>query len=164
MAVHAPGARLAVARRGRGSRKKVDAAIVLIPFVDFLLTVVVFLLMTFSASEIPMVADLPSADHGREVRMAPIVSVDSLMVTMDGVRVADTTSLMESPSLDRIEDLVRALTTARQSWEIVHPGEEFEGRVVLEIDRSVDFRVVRKVIFSAAQAGYGDFDLAVRDR
>jgi biopolymer transport protein ExbD len=164
MAVHAPGARLAAAHRGRSSKKKVDATIALIPFVDFLLTVVVFLLMTFSASEIPLAADLPSADHGAALTTAPVVSVDSEVVTMDGMRVASTPDLMQSAELDRVDDLVRALDTARLNWETVHPNEAFEGRVVLQIDRAVDFRVVRKVMFSASQAGYGDVDLAVRER
>jgi hypothetical protein len=32
----------------------------------------------------------------------------------------------------------------------------------VQVDRGVDFRAVRKVLFSAGQAGYADVDLAVR--
>lgn len=164
MAIAAPGPRLCVDHRGRGAKKKVDAAIALIPFVDLLLTVVVFLLMTFSASDLPLATDLPDAEHGYDLEIAPVVSVDARVVTVDGLRVADTPSLLSDARIERIDALVTNLEHTRSNWELLHPNEPFPGRVVLQIDRTVDYRAVRKVLFSASQAGYGDLDLAVRAR
>lgn len=170
MAIQQPGPRLCASiplsfiRKNQSGKKKVDAQITLIPFIDFLLTIVVFLLMSFSATgEIPVAAaELPEAEHGVELQLAPVVSVDASLVTVDGHRVADTPSLMSDARLSRIEGLVTNLETARRTWEMLHPNEHFSGRVVLQIDRAVDYRVVRKVLFSAAQAGYTDMDFAVR--
>lgn len=171
MAIAQPGPRLCAnipltfIRVGRSGRKRVDAAIALIPFIDLLLTVVVFLLMSFSADgAIPLTAELPEATNGDALALAPVISVDQGVVTVNGDRVADTGSLMTSTGLERIEGLVTSLQAARDNWAILHPHEPFEGRVVLQIDRDVDYRVVRKVLFSAAQAGYGDIDFAVRAR
>src|SRR5690606_20151528 len=98
-----------------------------IPFIDFLLCVVVFLLMTFATSpDSAFSADLPEAANGAELTFAPVISV------------------------------------ARDNWALLHEGEPFPGRVIVQVDRSVDFRAVRKVLFSAGQAGYPDVDLAVR--
>ncbi len=169
MAIAAPGPRLCAriplsfVRVGRSGKKRVDASIALIPFIDFLLTVVVFLLMSFSAEgQIPAAADLPDAANGEGIESAPIVSVDRSVITVDGRRVADTESLMNGARLERIEPLMAQLAAIRQSWNMLHPRDPFEGRVVIQIDRSIDYRVVRKVLFTAAQAGFGDFELAVR--
>ncbi len=172
MAVQQPGARLCASvplasfRGGRSGKKKVDAQIALIPFIDLLLTVVVFLLMSFSATgQIPLAsAEVPEAHSGVELSLAPVVAVDRIVVTVDGRRVADTGSLMADARLARVDALVADLETVRRTWELLHPNEAFPGRVIVQIDRAVDYRVVRKVLFSAAQAGYTGIDLAVRPR
>lgn len=170
MAITRPAPRLCASvplsfvRHGSGGRKRVDAAIALIPFIDFLLTVVVFLLMAFSASgEIPLAAVvLPEASNGADVEHAPVIAVDASVVTVAGQRVADTPSLMSEPRLERIDGLVTRLEDERTVWEQLHAGQEFPGRVIVQIDRDLDYRVVRKVLFSAAQAGYANVELAVR--
>ena len=170
MAIEQPGARLCAAiplsfiRTRQAGRKSIDASITLIPFIDFLLTIVVFLLMTFSATgQIPLgAAVLPTAEHAVPLTLAPVISLDPSVVTIDGHRVADTGSLLADTELARIEGLVTGLENARRNWEMLHPGERSTGQVIVQIDRTVDFRAVRKVLFSAAQAGYTDVQLAVR--
>ncbi len=172
MAITQPGPRLCASipftfvRKSQSGKKKVDAAIALIPFIDFLLTVVVFLLMSFSAGgQIPLAsAEVPDAAHGVDLEVAPVLAVDGAVVTVDGMRVADTATLMGDAQLSRVEGVVTALENERNAWSVLHPEQEFPGRVVVQIDRTVDYRVVRKVLFSAAQAGYGELDLAVRPR
>ena len=168
MAITRPGPRLGAsiplpfARRGKSGRKRVDASIALIPFIDFLLCVV-FLLMTFATSpDSAFSADLPEAANGAELTFAPVISVDPSVVTVEGRRVIDTPSLLAEARLDRVEGIVETLRTARDNWALLHEGEPFPGRVIVQVDRSVDFRAVRKVLFSAGQAGYPDVDLAVR--
>ena len=48
--------------------------------------------------------------------------------------------------------------------EILHPDEEFDGSLIVQADRHVDFRVLRKVMFSASQAGYANLSFAVNQR
>lgn len=170
MSIHAPGPRLLASSPfsfmrslGRG-KKKVDATIALIPFIDFLTVVVVFLLMSFSASgEGPLTAELPSALHGEALEAAPIVTVDGTSVSIDGRRMAATADLAQGASIERVEALVQDLETQRANWPMLHPHQAFEGRVIVQASRDVDFRVLRKVLFSVSQAGYGGVSLAVRD-
>lgn len=172
MAIGAPGPRLLrdvpfrfIEARGRAKRS-VDAQITLVPFIDFLLTVVVFLLMSFSTTgEITVLPGLPDAANGADdATNAPIVAIDADQVTVDGRRVADTRALLADARLARVEPLVRDLTVARDNWRVLHPGQEAPGNVVVQVSREVDFRAVRKVLFSVAQAGYGGVGLAVRPR
>lgn len=148
-----------------GGRKSMNTEIPLIPFIDFLITLVVFLLSSFSASG-ELIAQragltMPSATNAVELELAPIVQIDSRVVTLDGRRMADTQTLAASAGLERIEQLVQDLETLRRNWNILHPREPFPGTVIIQADRAIDFRVIKKVMFSAAQAGYSNISFAV---
>lgn len=150
-----------------GGRKGVDANIPLVPFIDFLITLVVFLLSSFSASGelVTQHAGLtmPNATNVIELELAPIVTIDARVVTLDGRRMADTQTLASTTGLERIEQLVQDLETLRRNWSILHAREPFPGTVIIQADRSIDFRVVKKVMFSAAQAGYTNISFAVNE-
>src|SRR5690606_21620438 len=148
-----------------GGRKGVDVAIALIPFIDFLITLVVFLLMSFSASgellaQRPNLVTPESANTINQ-KISPIISIDPQVVTLDNRRMADTQSLAATPQLERIEQLVQDLETMKRNWGMLHPNDPFDGMVILQADKGVDFRVIKKVMFSAAQAGYTNVSFAV---
>lgn len=148
-----------------GGRKGVDQAIPLVPFIDFLITLVVFLLMSFSASG-ELVAQKPSitmpkADNTIALEIAPIIAIDDRVVTLDGTRMADTSTLAQSATIDRIEQLVQNMETLKRNWAILHPNEPFDGNVIVQADKEIDYRVIKKVMFSAAQAGYANISFAV---
>lgn len=148
-----------------GGRRAVDSPIALIPFIDFLIVLVVFLLTSFSASgellaQRPNLV-MPTAANVVDLEIAPIIAIDSQVVTLDNRRMADTATLAASANLERIEQLVQDLETMRRNWSVLHPREPFQGTVILQADRNIDFRVVKKVMFSAAQAGYTNVSFAV---
>jgi len=148
-----------------GGRKSLDSPIPLVPFIDFLITLVVFLLSSFSASG-ELIAQragltMPSATNAVDLELAPIVQIDSRVVTLDGRRMADTQTLAANAGLERIEQLVQDLETLRRNWNILHPREPFPGTVIVQADRGIDFRVIKKVMFSSAQAGYSNISFAV---
>jgi biopolymer transport protein ExbD len=150
-----------------GGRRSVDAPIALIPFIDFLVTLVVFLLSSFGASDLhtPRAGlDLPDAGHVETLESAPIIAVDADVITVDQQRVEDTRTLMQSAQIERVEPVVAELTRQRLNWPILHPHEDFPGAVIIQADRRVDFRVIKKLLFSAAQAGYPNVSFAVNER
>ncbi|MFO0694209.1 MAG: biopolymer transporter ExbD [Polyangiales bacterium] len=148
-----------------GGKKAMNQEIPLVPFIDFLITLVVFLLMSFSASG-ELIAQqasirMPDAEHTVALEVAPIISVDSRVVALDGQRVADAQSLMASAQIDRIEPLIQQLEVKKRNWQVLHPGQEFDGMVILQADRNIDFRIIKKVMFSAGMAGYSNISFAV---
>ncbi len=150
------------------ARKSVDHQIPLIPFIDFLIVLVIFLLMSFSASG-ELVAQqptikMPDADNTEQIEISPIVAIDARVITLDGSRVADTQTQGQSAQVDRIEPLIQGLEAEKRKWETIHPSEPFAGQVIVQADRNIDFRVVKKVMFSAAAAGYGNVSFAVNQR
>ena len=150
------------------ARKSVDHQIPLIPFIDFLIVLVIFLLMSFSASgelvaQQPTIT-MPDAKNTEQIEISPIIAVDERVITLDGTRVADTQTQGQSAQVDRIEPLISGLEAEKRKWETIHPSEPFPGQVIVQADRSIDFRVVKKVMFSAAAAGYGNVSFAVNQR
>ena len=148
-----------------GGRHGVNSEIPLVPFIDFLITLVVFLLTSFSASG-ELIAQrpglvMPGAEHVVDLELAPVIQIDPQVITLDGRRMADTSTLAATAEVDRIERMVQDLETLRRNWSILHPREQFDGTIVMQADRHVDFRVVKKVMFSAAQAGYTNVSFAV---
>jgi biopolymer transport protein ExbD len=146
-------------------RKATNVDIPLIPFIDFLIVLVVFLLISFSASgellaQRPNLT-MPKAGNVVNLEIAPIIAIDPIVVTLDGRRMADTATLAADPKVERMEQMIQDLETLKRNWSILHPQEPFPGQVVLQADVSIDFRVIKKVMFSASQAGYANVSFAV---
>jgi biopolymer transport protein ExbD len=93
-----------------------------------------------------------------------MISINRQVVMLDGRRMADTASLASTAELTRIEQLVQDLETLRRNWTILHPSQPFPGTVIIQADVNTDYRVVKKVMFSTAQAGYANISFAVNAR
>lgn len=145
--------------------KSLNQEIPLVPFIDFLIVLVVFLLISFSASGELLAQKpnlkMPDATNTATLEIAPVISVDATVVTLDGRRMADTQTLGADAKVERIEPLIQDLETLKRNWSILHPQEPFPGQVVMQADVAIDFRVIKKLMFSAAQAGYGNVSFAV---
>jgi biopolymer transport protein ExbD len=173
MPIHQPGKVLFrniplsfVARRTGGhAAKSVNIEIPLIPFIDLQICLVVFLLMSFSSTgELVTQRNdlhLPNAINAAELEVAPVLAVDSTAVLLDGRRVADTVALGEDPKVDRIEPLIDMLDTLKRNWSLLHPQQDFPGALLVQADMATDYRVIKKLMYAAAQAGYPNVKFAV---
>src|SRR6187399_931047 len=99
--------------------KSVNIEIPLIPFIDFLIVLVVFLLISFSASgellaQKPNLT-MPKAANVVNLEVSPVVAIDSIVVTLDGRRMADTPTLAADPKIERIEPLIQDLETLKRN-------------------------------------------------
>jgi biopolymer transport protein ExbD len=153
---------------GGGGSKSVNHEIPLIPFIDFLIVLVVFLLASFSATGELLAQQpnltMPDAVNAIRLEIAPIIAIDSIVVSLDGRRIADTQSLAGDAKMERIEPLIENLQTLQRNWSMLHPQEPFPGMVVLQADKKIDYRVIKKIMFSASQAGYANVSFAVNKR
>lgn len=173
MPIHTPGKvllkqiplKFVSAKVSGGGGKSVNTEIPLVPFIDFLITLVVFLLMSFSASgellaQKPSIT-MPKASNTVDLAIAPVIAIDAVVITLDGRRMADTATQAASAKVERIEQLIGDLETMKRNWSILHPQDPFDGQLIIQADQAIDFRVVKKVMFSCAQAGYGNVTFAV---
>jgi len=150
-----------------GGNKAVYASLNLTSMIDFLVITVVFLLGTFSASgellSIQKGLELPDATQTADLERAPIIAITKDVITLDGKLISDVQSMLEESTTQgmRIEKIVDELEVLRKNWVLVHPNEPFPGSVVLQVDKNVDFKVVKRAMFSAGEAGYTNLNLAV---
>jgi biopolymer transport protein ExbD len=156
--------------RGHGmGRKNTYAELNITSMVDMLMILTVFLLMTFSASgELLSVQKniiLPEAQNWRDLEQAPIIAVSKDSVTLDGRMVADATVLNQDNTADwKIVELHDTLVTLKNNYKLLHPSDEWKGMVIVQADKGVDFKVIKKVMYSCSMAGYQNVNFAVQQK
>jgi biopolymer transport protein ExbD len=140
-----------------GGGRSLNQELPLIPFIDFLLCIVLFLLASFSASgELPVDKNvkLPSAQNVLDMVDAPMVAITGTQILVDGIPAGSTRAIEEANRLQRIDELSNVLKSKRELWKQINPGKDFPGVVVLQVDIRVTALVVKSVFQTAAFAGY----------
>jgi biopolymer transport protein ExbD len=167
---HSVDLEVAKLKLGHGGRKATDAALNLVAYIDMMTMLVIFLLMSFSASgEMLFVQKnltLPDAQNWTDLERAPVIGVTRDVVTLDGRQVATGEELMKDSATGdaKIPELADQLVTAKNNYKLLHPTEDFKGVCIIQSDKAVEFKMLRKVMFSAATAGYQNVNFAVRPK
>src|SRR5512143_584014 len=85
-----------------GGRKNTNAELNVVPMVDMMTMLVIFLLQQFSATGevLFMQKDikLPDARHGQQIEVAPVVAISAAQVVVSGQKVAEVTEVEKDPS------------------------------------------------------------------
>lgn len=173
--IHKPGPRirkyvpLKFVSGAGGGKRSMSAELNLTSLVDMLTILVVFLLQLFSASgellTIQKNIKLPEAKNFKDLEGAPIIAVSADSITLDGRVVASTEQLKKDESADwKIVDLHDQLVTLKNNFKLLHPSDPFTGMVNVQSDKSVDFKVIKKVMYTCGQAGYANVNFAVQQK
>jgi len=147
-----------------GGARSVNTSLALIPLIDFFVVVVLFLLMSFSASgEIPVDKNtkLPSAENTLDMIDAPVVAITGTNILVDGSPAGSTRPIEDSGRLQKIDDLHNILKNKRELWKQLNPKVESPGVVVMQVDHRVSALVVKSVFQTAAFAGYPNVSFMV---
>jgi biopolymer transport protein ExbD len=153
-----------VKRVAGGGGRGVNASLSLTSMIDFLVVTVVFLLMTFSASgETPVSqgVNLPKAENTMDMIDAPMVALAGSQVLVDGAPAGNTRAIEDSKRMQRVDELFNILKSKRELWKQTHPGREFPGVVVLQVDQDIQAVVVKSVFQTSAFAGYPNVSFMV---
>jgi biopolymer transport protein ExbD len=176
MPIHAPHARLfssvkleaASAKLSKQGRKSLYEALNLVAYIDMMTMLVIFLLMSFSATgEVLFIQKnivLPDAQNWTELERAPAIAISREVVTLEGKQVATMDELMQDSATGdfKIPELFDLLTTSKNNYKLLHPNEEFNGIAIIQADKAVEFKALRKVMFTAQVAGYNNVNFAVQ--
>ncbi len=179
MAIVQPGKR--PAKRFLGSRvlggkmqkgrRSTNADLNVVPMVDMMTMLVIFLLQQFSATGevLYMQKDirLPDARHGQQIEIAPVVAISAAQVVVSGQKVAEVAELDKDQSAV-IGLLVEKLRDEKKRWDFIHQNDRdreknWKGEVNIQADVKVPFRVLRRVMASANEAGYGNVNFAAAE-
>jgi biopolymer transport protein ExbD len=162
--MHHVGLKFVQKKVAGGGGRGVNASLSLTSMIDFLVVTVVFLLMTFSASgETPVSSgiNLPKAENTLDMIDAPLVAVAGSQVLVDGSPAGNTRAIEDSKRMQRVDELFNILKSKRELWKQTHPGRDFPGVVVLQVDQDVTAVVVKSVFQTSAFAGYPNVSFMV---
>jgi len=161
---------------GGHARKSTFAGLQLTPMIDMFIVVLIFLLMSFSASgEILFVTKdirLPWAEKVEKLARAPVVGISypegdptGGVVTLDGSEVATAQELLEDDSPDwKIPKLTEELDRKKHNWKLTNPDRQFPGEVIIQADQNTDFKIIKKVMYSCGLSGYSKLHFAVEEK
>jgi biopolymer transport protein ExbD len=156
-------------KMGHG-RRSVNADLNVVPMVDMMTMLVIFLLQQFSATGdvLYMQQDihLPDARHGQSIEVAPSVAITADAVMITGQKVADVADLDRDAGYLDIPALEERLREEKKQWEYIHaadPDKKWDGIVNIQADQKVPFRIVKRVMYSCGVAGYFNMNFAALD-
>ena len=161
---------------GHGPGKKGTFADLLItPLVDMFVIIVLFLIANFSATgevlSMTKEVQLPEASNVKEVEMVPVVMVTKLpggdvtsgQVILSGTVIGRVDELSKEDYLN-IPALEEKLREMKKQYEdlraLANDQDGFKGDVNIQADRDVQFKIVKRVMFSCATAGYNNINFA----
>lgn len=174
MAISSPGKRYGkrlqhskIFGHGLHGHKSVNADLNVTPLVDMFVILVLFLIANFSATgEILAMSkdiELPEASNTDELQLAPVVQVSKDQVIVSGTSVGRVDDLTREDYLN-IPALEEKLRDMKKQFEDLHNAANdsgaFKGDVNIQADRKVQFRIIKRVMFSCAAAGYGNIAFA----
>ena len=152
-------------RRGAQEKRRKSAALNLVSLMDIFTILVFFLLVNSSAVEtLPSAKalELPEAFEQRppEETVSVMITRDQLLV--QGERVAGLDEIIDG---DELTIAVLRDALERQPKTIrPQPGEEAVGRVTVMADKSVPYRVIKRIMATCTEAQFPLIALAVMQK
>jgi biopolymer transport protein ExbD len=148
-------------------KKSVFADLLVTPLVDMFVIIVLFLIANFSATgEVLMMSkdiSLPEAKNVQDIQSAPVVTVSKTEVLLSGALIGRVEDFTREEYLN-IPLLEEKLRDERKKFEDLHSAANdsgaFKGDVNIQADKQVEFRIIKRVMFSCASAGYGNINFA----
>jgi biopolymer transport protein ExbD len=154
-------------KMGHG-RKSNNVELNVIPMVDIMTMLTMFLLMQFSATgEVLMMQKdlkLPEANHGQLIERAPVIAVTKEQVVVEGQKVADIMDI-DKDDFWNIPALEERLRDEKKRWDYIHQNDpdrekNWKGDINIQADVKVPFKYIKRVMFSCNQAGYYNINFA----
>jgi biopolymer transport protein ExbD len=185
MAIRVPGKR---DRRGRRSstKRSVVAVLSLTAMVDLFTVLVVFLLQNYASTgevlDIPEGVKLPDARAVKELKPANVIIVSDKEIALNRSRVGTYSDIRNQEDWEIVElrrqlevliqegekgkaALTNQLKTAVERIKTgdKNPEEEIDAfrKVTIQADRKIDFLTLKKVMYTATEAGVVEINFAV---
>jgi biopolymer transport protein ExbD len=138
----------------------------LTPMVDMFTIIVIYLLANFSDNgEILFMTkeiQLPNITSKISLQRAPVVSVSSSAISVDGTKVIDSDELTRDTTLNvpALEDVMREKKRSAEQTSAAFGSAGFQGIVNLQVDKGIKFQILKKVMFACNVAGFGNINFA----
>lgn len=188
MPIHVPGRRDRHHRTKKPGKRKVVAVLQLTAMVDMFTVMVVFLLQNYATTgeviSIPKEVRLPTAHEVKELKPSNVIVVSSEGVLLNSVRLAGFREVKEQEDwmiTNLRNGIERMIMTAENNEKTLgnrlkeavsqargnEPNADETPRyrkITIQADKEIDFLTVKKVMFTATEAGIAEINFAVIKR
>jgi len=153
--------------KGAHGKRGIFADLLITPLVDMFVIIVIFLLQSFSASgDILFLSKdivLPEAMNGRDLERSPVIQISNDAVLLEGETIAQVADLGRDEywNIPALEEKLRDL---KKRYEVLHQGDpagSFKGDINIQANKEVQFKTIKRVMYSCNQAGYLNINFAV---
>ncbi len=160
---------------GKFVKKKSDGSLNITSMMDMFTIILVFLLKSFSAEGSLLTnADnlvLPNSESHKkpqEVNLQLAISKDMVLVDNQPViptdEVAKIPQSEENPVITKLEEKLTACLALEKELVLTGALNEMQGKIVIQVDKNVDFDILYKVMNTCGKAGYRNMNFAVMER
>lgn len=160
--------------RGRGHRKKLEISdLDITSLLDICTILLVFLIQTYDTSQVqisvPNEITLPKSKTIDLNNQAVIVQVSATKIWVDRELILDTSNMPEN-FLDQdgrrvvplFDALIKKKEMIMQTAKVVQNANAFSGYLNLVVDKSIKYSYLKKLMYTAAQAGYKEYKFVVQ--
>ncbi|WP_426416654.1 ExbD/TolR family protein [Aestuariirhabdus sp. LZHN29] len=150
------------ARRLQRANRKSSPGLNLVSLMDIFTILVFFLLVNSSTAQQPQSASLklPEARIEKPIEDSLVIQIDDQSIIVQGRKIADV-AMIKGQSSPQIAALVDELRYQASRRPLLEDGEPALQAVTLMADREIPFSLLKKLMVSSSEAGYGQVSLAV---
>lgn len=133
-------------------KKSIFSDLLLTALIDAFSILVIFLLMSFSASgeilQMTKGMELPKAALAAQIERNPVVKISEGKIYLEDKEVT-------------ADGLVASLLELRENYKVTHGNEEFPGIVTIQADRRTKYEQLNSIVLATGNAGFSDIKFAV---
>jgi len=146
--------------------RSLSASLNLTSMVDFMSVIVIFLLMNFSASgdftyNSPEIVP-PDSVAGEDLERQPVIAVSASEILFEQVRVESSRAVLAETDDYTLPRLSDAMKKEQDNFKALKPGVQFDGKILIQADEQIPYKLIRRVFLAAAKAGYSNISYIVR--
>jgi len=148
-------------------KKTTNSDLQLTSMVDMFTLLVIFLLANFSATGdvlfMSKEIQLPTASHGTDIERAPVVAIADQFIGLEGQKVVDIDQIShdEILNIQQLEDSLRDLKKREEFVHQLDKEHQFDGKINIQADKKTHFKIIKRVMYSCALAGYNNINFAI---
>jgi biopolymer transport protein ExbD len=161
--------------KGRGKKVPRSSDLNITSMMDMFTIILVFLLKSFSAEgSILTNADnlvLPNSESKKKPQEVNLqVAVTNDMILVDNLPIVPTEDVRKIPADDpdpsaaKLEEKLRACMAQEEEMVRVGALNAVQGKVIVQVDKNIDFDVLFKVMNTCGKVGYNNMNFAVMER
>lgn len=163
MATPTEGFSVIVTEKASSTRKTNSGKLNLVSLMDIFTILVFFLMLNSGDVEILQPDEsiqLPQSTAALKPNEVPVIKLTNDSILFSGKVLVAIDALSEGKGVPQLEQALMAFDAAEEARKIDHSEQKKIKGVSIMSDGSVNYSVLKRVLYSSAQAGYRDIGLA----